>query len=189
MVSADSLIDTALRPHPTVLRLVQAFLWIGCVSFGGGRTTHFQDELVVRRRWLTNDEFLEAVALAQVLPGPTVGNLAAYLGQRLGGVGGAVLAFGCLTLPGGLMILALAWLYFRGMPAALTAPLGRGVSAASAGLALAAVVRLRGGVSGVGGAAVAAMVFWLFGPLHWPIHWVLVAALPPAFLRAWHARP
>jgi chromate transporter len=176
------------RARPSLGRIFQAFLWIGCASFGGGRTTYFQDELVVRRGWFTNEEFLEAVALAQVLPGPTVGNLAANLGQRLGGSLGAIVAVLCLTVPGGLAILALAWLYFRGMPASLTGPLGRGVSAASAGLAAAAVIRLRGGVRGFGGTAIAALVFGLFGPLHWPIHWVLLAAVPPAFLLAWRAR-
>src|SRR4029077_14787077 len=94
-----------------------------------------------------------------------------------------------LTVPGGLAILALAWLYFRGMPASLTGPLGRGVSAASAGLAAAAFIRLRGGVRGFGGMAIAALVFGLFGPLHWPIHWVLLAAVPPAFFLALRARP
>jgi len=175
-------------PRPSLVRVVQAFLWIGCVSFGGGRTAYFQDELVVRRRWLTNEEFLEAVALAQLLPGPTVGNLAAYLGQRLAGARGAVLAMACLTVPGGLMILALGWLYFQGMPPTITAPLGRGVSAASVGLAIAAVIRLRGGARDLGAYLIAGLVFGLFGPLHWPIHWVLAATLPPAFGLAWRSR-
>jgi chromate transporter len=189
MASPDSFPADLLRSRPSLVRILQAFLWIGCASFGGGRTTYFQDELVVRRRWITNEEFLEAVAIAQVLPGPTVGNLAAYLGQRLGGTLAAFLAVACLTVPGGLMILALAWLYFRGMPASVTGPLGRGVSAASAGLAVAAIIRLREGVRGFGGMAVAGLVFCLFGPLHWPIHWVLLATLPPACLLAWRARP
>ena len=187
-MSGSSSIAGLPSPRPPFIRVVQAFLWIGCVSFGGGRTAYFQDELVVRRRWLTNEEFLEAVALAQVLPGPTIGNLAAHLGQRFGGALGAILAVSCLTIPGGLMILALGWLYFQGMPTTVTVPVGRGVSAASVGLAIASVLRLREGARGVGGVAIAALVFGLFGPLHWPIHWVLVASLPPAVGLAWRAR-
>ncbi len=174
--------------RPPLRDLLRAFLVIGIVSFGGGRIAYFEDELITKRRWFTDTEFLEAVALSQLMPGPTVGNLAAYLGQRLAGWPGATLAVACLTVPGGLAILALAWLYFGGMPASLTGPIGRAVSAASVGLALAAVLRLRGGAGGVGGVAIAGLTFLLFGPLHWPIHWVLVACLPPAFGHAWRTR-
>ncbi len=177
--------SAARPPFRDVLR---AFLVIGIVSFGGGRIAYFEDELIAKRRWFSHAEFLEAVALSQLMPGPTIGNLAAYLGQRLAGWPGAVLAVACLTVPGGLAILALAWLYFGGMPASLTGPIGRGVSAASVGLAVAAVLRLRGGAGGVAGAAIAGFTFLLFGPLHRPIHWVLVSCLPPAFVLAWRTR-
>ena len=171
-------------PRPSLAEILRAFLWIGLISFGIGRVAYFQDELVRRRQWLTNAELLEAIALSHVLPGPSIGNLAAYLGQRLAGWRGALLAVGCLTVPGGAMILGLAWLYFRGMPPAVTGPIGRAVSAASVGVAVAAVVRLRGGVHGGGAYAIAGLTFLLFGPLHWPIHWVLLACLPPAFVLA-----
>jgi hypothetical protein len=74
------------------------------------------------------------------------------------------------------------------MPATIIVPLGRGVSAASVGLAIAAVIRLREGARGLGAYLIAGLVFGLFGPLHWPIHWVLVASLPPAFGLAWRSR-
>jgi len=174
--------------RPSLRELLRAFLTIGLTSFGGGRTAYFQDALVARRKWLTNDEFLEAVAVSQVLPGPNIGNLAAYLGQRLRGALGALLAVLCLTVPGGLAMLAVAWLYFNGMPASVTGPLGRGVSAASAGIAAAAVIRLRGAARGSDGLFIAALTFALFGPLGWPIHFVLLACLPPSFALAWRRR-
>jgi chromate transporter len=174
--------------RPSLRELLRAFLVIGLTSFGGGRTAYFQDALVARRKWLTDDEFLEAVAVSQVLPGPNIGNLAAYLGQRLHGAVGAVLAVLCLTVPGGLAMLGVAWLYFNGMPASVTGPLGGGVSAASAGIAAAAVIRLRGGARGPDGMFVAALTFTLFGPLGWPIHFVLLACLPPSFALAWRRR-
>jgi chromate transporter len=177
------------RPgRPSLPEVLRAFLWIGLVSFGGGRAAYFQDALVLRRRWLTQDEFLEAVAIAQVLPGPTVGNLAGYLGYQLYGWAGAAGALACVTVPGGVLILALAALYFGGLPTALAVPVGRGVSAASAGIAVAAVIRLRGGVRGLSDYAVAGLTFVLFGPLHWPIHWALAVCLPVAFLLARRAR-
>jgi chromate transporter len=175
-------------PRPPLRELVRAFAWIGAISFGGGRTAYFQDELVTRRRWLTTTEFLESVALSQMLPGPGIGNLSACLGQRLGGWRGALLAVACLTLPGGAMTLGVAWLYFRGLPTTLTAAVGMGVSAASVGLALGSVVRLRAGIRDLGGFGIVAITFVLFGLLHWPIHWVLLAALPPALVLAWRRR-
>lgn len=182
---AEPVAAAAAAHRPPYIEVLKAFLVIGLTTFGGGRSAYFQDALVIRRRWLTNDEFLEAVAVSQVLPGPNIGNLAAYLGQRLWGAAGAVTAVLCLTVPGGLAILGLAWLYFHGMPASVTGPLGKGVSAASAGIAAASVVRLRGGAKSVDGFAIAGLTFALFGPIGWPIHIVLLVCLPPSLALSW----
>jgi len=175
----------AEQPRPSLWELFKAFLTIGVTSFGGGRSAYFQDALVTRRGWVTEEEFLEAIAVSQVLPGPNIGNLAAYLGQRLRGLPGAVIAVACLIVPGGLAILALAWLYFNGMPASIAEPVGKGVSAAAVGLAMAAVIRLRGGAGGWPGYVIAGFTFILFGPLEWPIFLVLAVAIPPSFAIAW----
>lgn len=63
----------------------------------------YQDALVRQRRWLTDDEFYEIVTVAQVLPGPNLVNLSAYLSNRLfGGPWVAVLGVLALALPGAL---------------------------------------------------------------------------------------
>ncbi len=175
----------ASREQPSLLALFRSFLLIGATTFGGGRATYFHDELVVRRRWVTDEEFLEAVAVSQLLPGPNIGNLAAYLGQRLRGWIGAVIGLLCLVVPGGVAIVAMAWLYFHGMPASVTKPVGTGVAAAAAGLAGAALVRLRGGAGGLPGVPIAVLAFVLFGPLKWPIYLVLAVCLPPSCALAW----
>jgi chromate transporter len=167
---------------PRLSDLFGEFLVIGATSLGGGRSTYFQDAFVRRRKWLTDEEFLEAVAVSQILPGPNIGNLAAYLGQKLGGAFGAAIAVLCLTVPGAVSILAVAWLYFNGMPASVTEPIGRGVSAAAVGLAAAAVWRLRGGAGNPLAYAVTGVTFILFGPLHWPILVVLGTCLPLSFV-------
>lgn len=174
--------------RPPLRQLLRSFLLIGATSFGGGRSTYFHDELVVRRKWVSDDEFLEAVAVSQMLPGPNIGNLAAYLGQRLRGRTGAAIGLLCLTLPGGIAIVVLAWLYFSGMPASITEPVGTGVAASAAGLAAAALVRLRGGLGGIPGVPIALLTFLLFGPLGWPIYLVLAICLPPSFALAWVRR-
>jgi chromate transporter len=178
-------VETRRPPLPDFVR---AFLLIGATSFGGGRSAYFQDALVTRRKWLTEAQFLEAVAVSQVLPGPNIGNLAAYLGARLHGRLGAFIAVLCLVLPGGLAILALGALYFEGLPASLTGPIGTGVGAAAAGLALAAAIRLRRGIEGASGYLVALATFLLFGPAGWPIHVVLALCLPPSLALAWRRR-
>lgn len=172
------------RPRPSLRETFREFLLIGLTSFGGGRSAYFQDAFVKRRKWVTEDEFLEAIAVSQILPGPNIGNLAAYLGQRLRGGQGAIIAVLCLTLPGAISILALAWLYFNGMPASVSEPIGRGVSAAAAGLSAAAVWRLRGGAGNWPGYAIVAITFVLFGLLHWSIFLVLALVLPLSFIAA-----
>jgi chromate transporter len=176
------------QPRPSLAAVFRAFLTVGLTSFGGGRTAYFQEAIIARRKWLSDGEFLEAVAVSQVLPGPNIGNLAAFLGQRLRGWRGAVIAVACLTVPGALAILGLAWLYFHGMPASVTGPVGKGVSAAAVGLAAASVLRLRGGVAHISGYGIAAVTFVLFGPLGWPILLVLAVCVPPSFALAWSRR-
>ncbi len=187
MTGVEAPLGDAVATSPTLARpsyrdLFREFIVIGATSLGGGRSTYFQDAFVRRRKWLTDEEFLEAVAVSQILPGPNIGNLAAYTGQKLGGARGAALAVLCLTLPGAFAILAVAWLYFNGMPASVTEPVGRGVSAAAVGLAAAAVWRLRGGAGNPWAYAVTALTFILFGPLHWPIVAVLGVMLPVSFV-------
>lgn len=172
------------RASPSLRDTFREFLLIGLTSFGGGRSAYFQDAFVKRRKWVTEDEFLEAIAVSQILPGPNIGNLAAYLGQRLRGGQGAIIAVLCLTLPGAISILALAWLYFNGMPASVSEPIGRGVSAAAAGLSAAAVWRLRGGAGNWMGYLIVAFTFVLFGLLHWSIFVVLALVLPLSFVAA-----
>ena len=90
-------------------------------------------------------------------------------------------------MPGAVAILALAWLYFSGMPASITEPIGKGVSAASAGLAAAAVWRLRGGAGNVAGYGITALAFVLFGPMGWSIFLVLLVCVPLSFVVAWRS--
>jgi chromate transporter len=184
MSAASSDPPTSERPRPSFRETFREFLLIGLTSFGGGRSAYFQDAFVRKRKWVTQDEFLEAVAVSQILPGPNIGNLAAYLGQRLRGGMGAIVAVLCLTVPGAISILALAWLYFNGMPASVSEPIGRGVSAAAAGLSAAAVWRLRGGAGNLPGYAIVALTFVLFGLLHWSIFLVLPIVLPLSFVAA-----
>ena len=114
----------------------------------GGVLAVVQHELVVRKRWLTQEEFIEEWAVAQVLPGPNVVNLCLIVGSRHFGWRGALVALaGMLCVPT-LVVLALAVLYARygAYPVAVGAL--RGMAAVAAGLILAAGFRLASALKG-----------------------------------------
>jgi chromate transporter len=93
--------------------LFLSFLKIGLVGFGGGIAVLAQIRaLTVRkRRWLTDSDFVEAVALAQSLPGTSAGNSVTYIGLRLRGWRGATVAMSGFILPSMLMMIGLAIIY------------------------------------------------------------------------------
>ncbi|HET9037373.1 MAG TPA: chromate transporter [Myxococcaceae bacterium] len=84
-------------------------LTIGTLSFGSAsRIVLYEDAVVRKRGWLTDDEFAEVLTVAQLLPGPNLVNLSAYLGYRLVGPVGSVLGIVCLCLPGAMLAVALS---------------------------------------------------------------------------------
>lgn len=89
---------------------------IGAVGFGGpaGQVAILHRELVERRRWLDEDEFLAALRLCMLLPGPEAQQLATYAGWRRGGITGGLLAGTLFVLPGAVLVTALAWLHAAG---------------------------------------------------------------------------
>lgn len=93
--------------------LFLSFLKIGLVGFGGGIAVLAQIRaLAVRkRRWMTDSEFAEAVALAQSLPGTSAGNSVTYIGLRLRGWRGAAVAMSGFILPSMLIMIGLAIVY------------------------------------------------------------------------------
>lgn len=97
------------RPVPTALDWLRVNLTIGTLSFGSAsRIVLYEDAVVRDRGWLTAGEFDEVLTVAQLLPGPNLVNLSAYLGYRLVGVPGALLGIVCLCLPGAVLGVALS---------------------------------------------------------------------------------
>lgn len=91
----------------------RTWIWInfkiGALSFGSvSRVVLYQEEVVQTRSWLTEDEFREALTLAQILPGPNLVNLAAAIGYRLFSFPEAVLALTPLLIPGALFVIMVA---------------------------------------------------------------------------------
>ena len=90
--------------------LFLSFFKIGLVGFGGGIAVlaMIRNVTVRKRHWLTDTEFVEAVALAQSLPGTSAGNSVTYIGVRLRGWRGAAAAMSGFILPSTIMMVALA---------------------------------------------------------------------------------
>ena len=101
------------RVRPSLGQLARESLWLGVIGFGGGLTVlaSIRRLAVEKRRWLTEREFANAAAVAQMLPGGAAANALAYLGLRFAGVRGALTAYAAFILPGFAAVLALAWGY------------------------------------------------------------------------------
>ena len=86
---------------------------IGLLSFGGpaAQIALMQDELVDKRGWVLQQDFLRALSFCMLLPGPEAMQLATYLGWRLHGLRGGFIGGTLFILPGACVIFALAWAY------------------------------------------------------------------------------
>jgi chromate transporter len=109
------------RPAPISLRQAWPFwLKLGCIGFGGpaGQIAIMHQELVERRRWISERRFLHALNYCMLLPGPEAQQLATYIGWLLHRNWGGVLAGGLFVLPSLFILIALSWLYiaFGDMP-------------------------------------------------------------------------
>lgn len=105
----------------TYLQLFFSFLQVGLFSVGGGYAAIplIQSQVVERYGWLTMEEFMNLVTIAEMTPGPIAINSATFVGIRIAGPAGAVTAtFGCI-LPSCIFVSVLAWVYrkYRSAPA------------------------------------------------------------------------
>ncbi|WP_192553278.1 chromate efflux transporter [Pseudomonas sp. IzPS59] len=102
------------RPQPVSLRQAWPFwLKLGCIGFGGpaGQIAIMHQELVERRRWISERRFLHALNYCMLLPGPEAQQLATYIGWLLHRTRGGVLAGALFVLPSLLILIALSWVY------------------------------------------------------------------------------
>lgn len=136
---------TALKPAaPTFMEALAFWLKLGFISFGGpaGQIAIMRQELVERRRWISEKRFLHALNYCMLLPGPEAQQLATYIGWLMHRTWGGVIAGGLFVLPGALIMMALAWGYVTfGNTTALQAVLW-GIKPAVVALVLFAVYRI-----------------------------------------------
>ena len=95
--------------------LLWSFIQIGLFSIGGGYASMplIQAQVVDKYHWLTLTEFADIITISQMTPGPVAINSATFVGMRIGGIGGALVAtLGCI-LPSCAIVLTLSWIYFK----------------------------------------------------------------------------
>ncbi|OGT77566.1 MAG: chromate transporter [Gammaproteobacteria bacterium RIFCSPLOWO2_02_FULL_52_10] len=109
-------VDPALRPEPVSFR--EAFLYwlkLGFISFGGpaGQISIMHQELVEKRRWISEQRFLHALNYTMVLPGPEAQQLATYIGWLMHGTWGGITAGVLFVLPSLFILVGLTWIYLK----------------------------------------------------------------------------
>jgi chromate transporter len=104
--------ETATRDS-RVKELAWVFLKLGTISFGGpaAHIALMQEEIVKRRRWISEQEFLDLLGATNLIPGPNSTELAIHIGHKRGGWAGLVVAGLCFILPAAMSVTVLAWLY------------------------------------------------------------------------------
>ena len=106
--------DIALTP-PTLREAVSYWFKLGLLSFGGpaGQIAMMHQDLVEKKRWISDKRFLHALNYCMVLPGPEAQQLATYIGWLMHRTWGGIIAGGLFVLPSLLILIVLSWIYMR----------------------------------------------------------------------------
>ena len=129
---------------PPLRAFLAYFLRLGTFGFGGpiALAGYMQRDLVDRRRWIAKDDYLQGLALAQLMPGPLAAQLAIYLGWVRARIAGATLVAAAFVLPSFLMVLALSALYVHFTGLAFMRGLFYGIGAAVIAIIARSAVKL-----------------------------------------------
>jgi len=170
---------------PNAREIFLTFARIGLSGFGGV-LFWMRRVLIQEKRWVTDEEMLEGLAIGQILPGPNVYNLSFMLGHRWAGLPGAFAAVGGLLAAPLVILVTLGLLYKAYSDVAILQQALRGMAAVAAGLLLASAVGMAAGLP-------RRLVPWLFmlaafggvGLMRWPLLYVMAALAPFAMYFAW----
>ena len=173
----------------SLLDLFVSFTVLALQGFGGVLAVA-QRELVERKRWMTNEEFVEEWAVAQIMPGPNIINLCIMIGGRYFGLRGALASLAgmvCVPLIV-LLLIALVYAQYASHPGVMGAL--RGMGAVAAGLIIASGLKLapalRKNALGLGTCiAFSLLCFSAVALLHWPLAYALLGLGCAACLLAY----
>jgi chromate transporter len=179
--------------QPSLASLFTSFVSIGMMSFGGGLAAWTRREVVQKRGWLDDKQFLSGYALSQLVPGATNVNLAVFIGTQMRGTAGAIACFCGLTALPVVIVLGLGVLYLHSLGHAGGARVGEalaGMGAVAIGLNLGTGVRLaRRNINGLIPVVITAIVALSIGVFGFSLVHVLSVMMPVSLLLAWPTRP
>jgi chromate transporter len=111
---------TAVVREASLGEIALVFLKLGTIAFGGpaAHVAMMEEEFVRRRQWITQAEFLDRLATANLIPGPSSTEVAIFVGQLKRGWRGLIVAGCCFIIPAAFIVSAIAWAYVRfgGLP-------------------------------------------------------------------------
>ena len=143
-VEPDAGLPAGPPPAVSLAEAVRFWLQLGFVSFGGpaGQIALMHQELVERRRWISERRFLHALNYCMVLPGPEAQQLATYIGWLMHRSWGGIIAGALFVLPSLLILILLSWIYLRFGSLPLVAGIFYGIKPAVTALVLQAAHRI-----------------------------------------------
>ena len=157
------------KKNVSLLALLAVSFRVGVTSFGGSTAAWLHKEIVGKRGWLTENEFLTALTLAQVLPGANPVNLTIYVGSQLRGALGAAIAAAGMIAPPWIIILLLGFLYSRYGDSAFGHAVLGGLAAVGVGMTLSIGAKLARHVRKTVPILIASVIFILVGVLKWQL--------------------
>lgn len=169
--------------------LAWTFNHIALASFGGGLSAWSREVLVVEKQWMGEEEFLSAMTMCRILPGANQVNMAVFVGTKMKGIPGAVVALLGLTVMPLAFVLVMAFIYFRFKEVPAVKSVLHGASAAAVALTIAMVIQTgRKCLTSAVPMLLALACFVLNGLLRWPLPVTLAIVAPVALLWAWPRR-
>src|SRR3954466_14669158 len=134
----------AASPRASESDAFRFWLKLGCISFGGpaGQIAIMHEELVERRRWISERRFLHALNFCMALPGPEAQQLASYIGYSMYGVRGAITSGGMFVLPSFVLLCLMSGIYVEFGDVTVVEGVVSGLGAAVVALVAAAVIRV-----------------------------------------------
>ncbi|WP_431300297.1 chromate efflux transporter [Tabrizicola sp. BL-A-41-H6] len=172
---------------PSVSDLTRTFARIGCLSFGGpaAQIALMHRTLVDEKKWVDEPDYLRALSFCMLLPGPEAMQLATWIGWRLHGVRGGLIAGGLFVLPGAVVVLALSMVYAAYGTLPLVAALFTGIQAAVVAVVIEALLRVsKRALKSRGAYVIAALAFAGLYFLNAPFPLIIMAAGIYGFLTS-----
>jgi len=179
----------AEKPTASLAELFWIFFQIGALSFGGGLAAWVHREIVTKRGWMSETEFLTGLALCQVLPGVNVVNLSVHVGQRLRGAVGALTCAVAILFAPFFAVIGLATAYGSVRDLAWFHDFLDGVAVSAVGLLVSVALRsVRGTFRGIVPYLVGIALIVTVGVLRWPMIPVVICAATISVAAAWFVR-